>query len=279
MRFVGLDLAWSPRNQTGGAVVSADGRLLQGVSDLHSDGEILAFVDGAVPAGEPAIVAIDAPLAVPNETGSRPCDSHLAAVFARFEAGPYPANRRNLERYGGLRGEAITRGLEQRGFRHDPHLARQARERRVVEVFPHPAIISLFRLDKTLKCKARRGRDYAHRWQELVHLRDLMAGLAVATPVLCLPDDVTRLEIAGRRGRAFKEAEDLLDALVCAYAALHAWYHGPPGYAVYGPPQAPDADGRTPGRILVPMTPWMWKRVHLGPAPRQDRGELAGKPQ
>ena len=50
-----------------------------------------------------------------------------------------------------------------------------------------------------------------------------------------------------------KVAEDLLDALVCAYTALFAWHHGPRGYAVYG--------RAAEGSILVPMTPAMWQRL------------------
>jgi histidinol-phosphate phosphatase family protein len=64
------------------------------------------------------------------------------------------------------------------------------------------------------------------------------------------------MRIEGLRGRRFKEAEDLLDAVVCAYSASYAWHHGPRGYAVYG-----NADQ---GHILVPMTSTMWGRIKSG---------------
>ena len=60
-----------------------------------------------------------------------------------------------------------------------------------------------------------------------------------------------------------KVAEDLLDALVCAYTALFAWHHGPRGYAVYG--------RAAEGSILVPMTPAMWQRLRTGPLLLLDR--------
>ena len=97
MRFVGIDLAWSPRNPSGGAVLSADGRLLQCTSTLGGDNEVLDLIASAIPAGTPGLVAIDAPLAVPNQTGTRPCDRQVASIFGRFQAAPYPANRRNLD--------------------------------------------------------------------------------------------------------------------------------------------------------------------------------------
>jgi histidinol-phosphate phosphatase family protein len=258
VRFVGIDLAWSPRNRSGGAVLSADGRVLHATADLGSDDAIVAFIADAIPAGHPGLVAIDAPLAVPNETGGRPCDRQVAAVFRRFEAAPYYANRRNLAAYGGLRAENLTQRLRCLGFRHDPNVARRVQTRQVIEVFPHPATVSLFQLDRTLKYKAHRGRDYASRWHELTRLHNHLLVLAGGEPPLHLSSEVIQLQIQGRRGRSLKEAEDLLDALVCAYSALYAWHHGPSGYAVYG-----ETDSANPaqGHILVPMTPEMWQRI------------------
>jgi histidinol-phosphate phosphatase family protein len=239
--------------------------VLRATGSLGDDDKVLDFVASAIPPGTPGLIAIDAPLAIPNETGSRPCDRQVAAVFGRFEAAPYPANRRNLARYGGLRAEDITRRLRYLGYRHDPHIIRQADTRQVVEVFPHPATVSLFHLDKTLKYKARQGRDYALRWQELSRLREYLTSLSDSVPPLHLPAEVLDVPIEGQRGRAFKKVEDMLDALVCAYSALYAWYHGPRGYAVYGfdvttglkVAGSPDDDGH----ILVPMTPSMWERL------------------
>ena len=259
MRFVGLDLAWSPRNRSGGAVLSAEGRLLDAASALGDDDEVLDFVVGALAEGAAGLVAIDAPLAVPNESGGRPCDRQVAALFGRFEAGPYPANRRNLARYGGLRAEAIRLRLQRLGFRHDPNIAARAATCQVIEVFPHPATVSLFHLDRTLKYKSRRGRSYDLRWRELAQLRDHLVGLTGADPPLHLPPSIIEMAITGRRGRAFKETEDLLDAVVCAYSALYAWHHGPWGYAVYGAEPTPNQAEQ--GHILVPMTPAMWARL------------------
>jgi histidinol-phosphate phosphatase family protein len=253
MRFVGVDLAWSPRNRSGGAVLSTAGQVLAATGALGDDGAILDFVTDAIPAGRPGLVAVDAPLAVPNESGSRPCDQQVAAVFGRFEAAPYPANRRNLARYGGLRGEAIVEGLQLLGFRPDPHIRAQTPTRQIVEVFPHPATVSLFQLEKTLKYKARSERSYALRWRELARLRDNLAALADASPPLQLPMDLATIGIEGLRGGHFKEIEDVLDALVCAYSAFYAWHHGPRGYAVYGKVDE--------GHILVPMTSSFWARI------------------
>lgn len=256
MRFVGLDLAWSPRNRSGGVVISSAGRVVATSSTLGDDREVLRFVTDAIEPGRPGLVAIDAPLSVPNETGGRDCDRQVASVFGQFEAAPYPANRQNLGRYGGLRAEAICYQLKQVGFHLEPFLPTRQPTRQVIEVFPHPATVSLFHLERTLKYKARSTRGYPLRWQELANLRDHLLSLAQVDPPLFLPSELASMPIHGLRGRPFKETEDLLDAFVCAYSALFAWHHGPRGYAVYG-----DAHS---GHILVPMTPAMWQRIKTG---------------
>ena len=230
--------------------------MLDRTSELGGDAEVLDFVSHALPRHSPGIVAIDAPLAVPNETGARPCDKQVASAFGRYDAAPYPANRTNLRRYGGLRAEAIRQELEAQGFCHDPNVGRLDAGRRVMEVFPHPATVSLFELERTLKYKARPTRSYELRWHELGKLRHHLASLRESTPSLQLPPELASLPIEGLRGHRLKAVEDLLDALVCAYSALHAWHHGPRGYAIYG--QAAE------GSIVVPMRPTMWERLKTG---------------
>ncbi len=105
--FIGIDLAWSHRNPSGGAVIR-DGVLLASTGELGSDDEIVAFVKQWLPDGAPAVVAVDAPLRVPNLTGSRACDRELSAEWRRFEAGALPANRRLLETDGKVRGERLV---------------------------------------------------------------------------------------------------------------------------------------------------------------------------
>ncbi len=88
MHFVGLDLAWGERNQTGVAVIDPGGRLLH-VGAAQDDASIEATIAPYV--GEECLVAIDAPLIVKNETGARPCEAALNRDFTTFDAGARPA--------------------------------------------------------------------------------------------------------------------------------------------------------------------------------------------
>lgn len=283
MRFAGIDLAWSPRNPSGAVILSLDGEVLARADTLGSDDQILGFVTSHLPPDQDGLVAVDAPLSVPNETGSRPCDRQVASIFGRFQAGAYPTNRRTLARYGGFRAERIRERLEALGFRHGPSSRAQVRDRRVIEVFPHPATVSLFQLKLSLKYKARRSRSYETRWHELGRLRDALVALAQAAPPLRLPDDLASLELEGVRGKALKAIEDTLDAVVCAYSAYYAWLHGPRGYALYGPQLhdgcLPAPAAKDMGHILVPMTLGMWERIKTGRILFLDRdGTLNSSP-
>ena len=158
MRFIGVDLAWSDRNATGVAVLDGDAC---GVV-LASAPVTITVVDAVaeavrVTAGDgPAFVAVDAPLLVPTETGRRPCEVELARDFARFHAGPHPANRTRLTAWdGSIAGERLVDRLRDHGFSADPRPETDARTARrlILEAFPHPAIVVLFALEKRLLYK------------------------------------------------------------------------------------------------------------------------------
>ena len=253
MHCIGVDLAWSPRNSSGGFVLQVDGETAREIGwhrGLESDDEIIAFIAEVASTG-PALVAVDAPLAVPNEGGARLCDREITRVFGRFQAGAHPASRRLLGRYGGLRAERLAKRIVgELGFAHDPYIERRTDTRQVVEVFPHPGMVALFGLDKTLKYK--RG-SVNQRRAELARLQACLLALADRAPALQVSDGWQR-DIA-LNGRLLKQYEDLLDSLFCAFTVAYCWYHGPTHYQVFGSVKD--------GHILVPIPPDQRPRLGL----------------
>ncbi len=75
---LGVDLAWSESNGSGACALDADGRVVD-ERILGADDEILDWVRGL--ASDSAVVAVDAPLLVPNETGRRLCESELSREY------------------------------------------------------------------------------------------------------------------------------------------------------------------------------------------------------
>src|SRR5262245_34269322 len=167
--FIGIDLAWSSRNPTGLAALRWEGTgatLVEPVPEqpVYADEEIVRYVRKIASRGD-VVVALDAPLTVPNWTGRRPGEGELNAVFARFHAGAHPANRRRLAGYnaGSVRGEELIARLETVGIRHNATILPRKPTRQAFEAYPHPAMVVLFCLDRVLKYKAKASVSYAQR--------------------------------------------------------------------------------------------------------------------
>jgi len=224
---IGIDLAWSPRNLTGAAVIVGDasGGDCIDLALLHDDAAIIAYIERHAGDG-PALVAVDAPLAVPNASGRRPVEGEISRIFGRYQAGPHPANRQRLTFDGVVRGEALVAALAERGFVHTVGIAAGALVRQVVEVFPHPAMIALFELACTLKYKARPRRSHALRMTEWLRYQAYLRGLAVADPPLRGHEALLEQDVAALAGRRLKQYEDQIDALFCAYIALYGFRWG-----------------------------------------------------
>ena len=254
VHFVGVDLAWGENKPTGLAALDESGVLLH-VSAARADEEIVAALSPYVEGD--CLVAIDAPLIVKNPTGNRPAESALNVDFARFQAGAHPSNTGKPEFSGTPRGARLSALL---GLDLNP---RSGRPRRAIEVYPHPAMVSLFRLGRTLKYKNKPGRSLEALRGELLTLMRLLESLASAEPQLLV--DGTRspwaqlvgaVETASRKSQ-LRVVEDQVDAVVCAYVALFATRR-PQATTTYG-------DGDT-GYIVTPTLP-----AGHRPTPRGDR--------
>lgn len=250
--FIGLDLAWSSRNRTGGAVVR-NGRLVAWTGALAGDDAIVAFVAQHLAADAPAVVAVDAPLCVPNQTGRRICDNRVSVEWRRYEAGAYPANRKLLAYDGSIRGERLAERFSRDfGLVQTAPIPRQGAGRYLCEVFPHPAHVALFGLERTLKYKGKRGRTPAMIRAEYARYQHLLAQLAEADPPLLGLEEITSVDVSSLRGQVLHAVEEALDAVTCAYVAYYAWWHGPAQQRIYGTVAE--------GHILVPWPAAMAQR-------------------
>lgn len=152
MRFIGVDLAWSPRNQSGLCAVEGARRRLGTAPHLLRAAR-LAACRGAVdpgaarrhvqraagryePDGERELRAGDQPLLRAVRGGLLPLE-------------PHPHARPRAAR--------LTRQL---GLDTDPAFAPgDGSVRCAGELYPHTALVALFGLDRTLKYKAKRDRS------------------------------------------------------------------------------------------------------------------------
>ncbi|MBD2113423.1 DUF429 domain-containing protein [Nodosilinea sp. FACHB-141] len=237
-RFLGVDLGWQS-GPTGLCCLHMDnGNLrLVALDRLQTVDEILAWISHWAEGSTNAVVAVDAPTLIPNETGMRSPDRLAHKHFGCYDAGCYPAN---LGRPFAAKLVAFGLALESLGFQHQPHSPPQPAGRFQLEVFPHPATVHLFGLSKILKYK--KG-TLAQRRPELEKLRQYqLSVLPILEPALDLQEsDLPNIPFTGA---AMKAVEDQLDSLTCAYVAAHWWYWGVERNWVLG--------DRTEGYIVVP---------------------------
>ncbi|HEX2913086.1 MAG TPA: DUF429 domain-containing protein [Chloroflexia bacterium] len=255
--FIGLDLAWSARNNTAGALLiwseeNARAELADSRANLGSNDVIISWLHNVTGDTQPALLAIDAPLVVPNESGARSGDLELSRLFRAYQAGTHPANRTLLGRYGqppgDIRGETLAACLRQElNFEQNPYLEARASVRCCFECYPHSAMVVLFGLTTTLKYKRKlRGQDN-DRFAAFAAFQQHLSDLSRAEPPLYIPPEILGRETRQLRGESLKSYEDLLDAIVCAYVAFYYWWWGQARVHVFG--------SLRDGYIVTPVTP------------------------
>lgn len=251
MYFAGIDLAWSPNNDTGIAVIHGDKHRgdITYTGRATTDHDIVTTVLNEI-GDNPCILTIDAPLHVPNEEGRRPAEEEVGKLFRQYNAGAHPANRSILTQWtGSVRGEDLTQLFEEEGFTHTPRIAQGEETRKLFEVYPHPSMVALFDLDTVLPYKPRSNRSYETRWNAFQQYQDHLKQLQEASPALTVPHTLLEKKVTELRGQSLKDYEDVLDAVFCAYLAHYTWTH-PDKVAVLGTVEE--------GYIATPVKDGMW---------------------
>ena len=232
--LVGLDLAWST-GWTGVAVVDATGRLLDS-GRVRTDDEIAAWL-GSLP-GHPQVVAVDAPLVVPNDTGQRAAERQIGAAYGPFGSSAHSANRTLL------RGQPRAMRLAERfGWSIDPSHRPSDDATACIEVYPHPALVGLFRLPYRLAYKKGSADQRLTGFRRLADLLESIGELDLTSHPRWAR---IRETLASPRRGDLTRHEDEVDAVVCAHLAW-LWRHHPEALQVYG--------SLADGYIVAPPTP------------------------
>lgn len=232
--YVGIDLAWKSVNRTGLAAVDEAGRLTASAA-VRSDDEIAAWLAAHAP--RPGVVAVDAPLVVPNATGQRVAENLIGRAYGRYGASAYPASRSNAM-FDPPRAAVLA---ERFGWAVDPAVRPGPGRTSCIEVYPHPALVGLFLLPQRVLYK--KGPDRATGFRQLLDLLERVPELELAgsdrwaelrrTVASPAPGDLDRIE-------------DEIDAVLCAHLAW-LWQRRPEQLHVYG--------DVTTGYIVAPPPP------------------------
>jgi predicted RNase H-like nuclease len=135
------------------------------------------------------------------------------------------------------RGSVSWRWLETQGFVHRATVPKHLEQRTTIEVFPSPAQVTLFpalnRLQHihcgALRYKAKQGRSWPEIHSQWEIYRARMRSLEYRHPSVNFAPDVKRrigIDITLCSGAQYKEFDDLLDGIFCAYLAYQFWQMG-----------------------------------------------------
>ena len=145
MRFIGCALAWRPgeaRNGVSCLVVMDERGSIIANSFARSAEEIAGAVEGHAAERRGVVVGVDAPLAVPNERGTRKIERILSKVAL-------PAYSASRKMFGGEPfAEELLAALEERGVEYTDYPFRRARGQRVVTEVDSAATLKVLHLER-----------------------------------------------------------------------------------------------------------------------------------
>jgi predicted RNase H-like nuclease len=215
MKVVGIDLAWGEKSGDGICLIEATSDLarVSRIDYSHGDEALMSWVEQYI-GDAPSMIFVDAPIVCPNRTGSRPVDKKISDEFRGRHAGCYPANSEKCRRP-----VRVARRLVDAGFMIG--WEGENCRRLLIEVYPHPATIRLFGLDRIVKYK--KGR-VAEKRQEFRRLQALLRDcIKTQFRNLSIPpelDELLQMEWS-------KPVEDRTDAFLCSLIGYnHHIYQG-----------------------------------------------------
>lgn len=282
MRFVGCALAWRPgeaEDRTSCLVVLDERGSLVANSFAGSVGEISTAIEGYASNDEGVVVAIDAPLSVPNARGTRP----IERVLSKVALPAYSASRKMFGE-GPTYAEELLAALEESGIGYTDYPFRRDRDQRVAVEVDAAATLKVLafersgpkndkkghgqddedpeqRLREMPEIKLRKGNKEARAAaiREAVEILWNTPGLRMRTNSLVADLeaaenlDLSRLEVTQSYSHAeLDRVVALVEATLAAYTAYRHW-KGRDGSLVVG---AGDQ-----GSVLLPANPRLHERV------------------
>ena len=259
--FIGLDLAWTTKNDSGICWLEGDSKENLRCTRIEVAPRETELLAEEVAVANPAIVTIDAPV---RYTPDRWAESEIARRFNKYKC---PAHSSHMAYANGFTaGIDLGVALESRGFSSDPEplLRGEEPEHSAIEVYPHTLHVRLFGLSERLPYKRKKGRDTPFLQRAMQeYQRHLRALIERECPLVLENQEVQHaLDPANAQravGRSLKRLDDALDGLTCALAAWLMWDR----------PEQWEALGDDSGYIVVPVE---------SVTPVQTTSEVIGSP-
>lgn len=215
MNYIGIDLAWTYKNQSGISIIDHNGSLILMDAQCFTDSDLVSLIKKYSEQG--ALVGIDAPLWVPNETGSREAENLVKkrAIHSRHIS-LYSVSRSYLMRsYGVIRGEVLTEMLieECPSFKLTDSLP--GKKWGLFETFPTGICRSLFPELGSLKYKIKPKIPMEETKENMTTLMKRLETLETEEKIISgfLHH---AMAVQNMKKKDFKLWEDKVDSLLCA---------------------------------------------------------------
>lgn len=240
---LGIDAAWTLHEPSGVALLSEEGtawrRALVGASydifigkathESHDEKPtgsapnaeaLLAAARRIAPGTEVMVVAVDMPMATGSITKRRCADDLVSREFGRYQCGTHSPT---AQRPGRL-AETIREQFRSLEYQLATARTTAGTEHRLIEVYPHPALVRLCDTDCRLPCKVAKWRKYwpgRSRTEGIDRLRTEYRKIAdhlARTGLSAIPEQLSDPPLLDRLTQ-YKAIEDQLDAIVSAWVA------------------------------------------------------------
>lgn len=229
MKFIGIDLAWTYKNETGLCVLDASGRVEYLDSKVYSNKEIMDVIKQHHT--ENMAIAIDAPLIVPNEGGSRGAEGEMMrAVINGHRLRAFNSNRNYFTKvFGEIRGETLMQTIQseipniQIGF--------DRVESSIIETFPTGIVSGLFSDIAPIKYKIKPKTKFDETKSEMERLINRFDKLENEDK--CISGLMSKINDEVETKKAHKHLEDKVDAFLCAFG-VYSIYEGLASETMFG---------------------------------------------
>ena len=229
MKFIGIDLAWTYKNETGICVLDDTGGVEYLDSKVYSNEDIVDVIKQHHT--ENLTIAVDAPLVVPNDGGSRGAEGEMMrAMINGQRLRAFNANRNYFTKvFGEIRGETLMHMIQseipaiQIGF--------DKRKSCIVETFPTGIVIGLFPEAAPIKYKIKPKMTFDETKSEMERLLTIFDKLEHKDRIIS--GLMPKIDDEAATKKAHKHLEDKIDAFLCAFG-MYSIYGGHASDMMFG---------------------------------------------
>jgi len=223
MLFIGIDLAWTYKNESGICVISESGEVKFLDAGIYTNGEILEIIRNY--SGDDMCIAIDAPLIVNNETGSRGAEGALMrAKIHGHRLSAFNSNRSYFMKvFGDIRGETLMKMIQ--GEFPDTEVGFTESKSNIIETFPTGICCGLFPEIYPVKYKRKPKVPFDETCRQMEILLKRLKRIETVEGYVTELSSKLALDMSSLTRKEHKHIEDKIDAFLCAYG-MYSIYHG-----------------------------------------------------